>query len=205
MKVYTTHEISDIVDALKEGEVIAVPTDTVYGLCASIEVYESQEKLRDIKHRPKDKAFPIMCANLKQIESLCEIGDVDRIIIQEYMPGPITLILKKKEEVDGYINGGMDTIAIRMATSKELESIIMESGPVYMTSANLSGEKVCETPEEIWNSCKGIAGILEGDIKFQQASTIVDCTNNYAVVRKGPITQEDIDKLIKETSYETVK
>ena len=198
MKVYTTHEISDIVDALKEGEVIAVPTDTVYGLCASIEVHESQEKLRDIKHRPKDKAFPIMFANLKQIESLCEISDVDRIIIQEYMPGPITLVLKKKEEVDGYINGGMDTIAIRMATSKELESIIMESGPVYMTSANLSGEKVCQTPEEIWNSCKGIAGILEGDIKFQQASTIVDCTNNYAVVRKGPITQEDIDKVIRE-------
>ena len=114
------------------------------------------------------------------------------------MPGPITLILNKRTEISDYINNGATTIAVRMATSKVLENLIQKIGsPIFMTSANQSGENVCTNLDEIEKVCPTLDGMLEGNVSFNQASTIVDCTSNQIkILRNGPISLEKILEII---------
>ena len=161
---------------------------------------QAQENLRDVKNRPKDKAFPIMCANIKQVQTLCILNQNSKRILERWMPGPLTMVLEKKKEVPDFVNGGLETIAIRLATSSFLEELITKTGPLYMTSANLSGEKPCETLDEIENACPKLDGIVIGDTAFGVASTIVDCTKGCKVLREGPISEKELKQVWEESS-----
>ena len=141
-----------------------------------------------------------MCKDIEEIEKIAYINDKARKIIEAFMPGPITVVLKKKENIPAYVNSGMDTLAIRMATSKEIEKIIeLVGSPLFMTSANQSGEKTCTSLDEIEIACPLISGMLIGDTKFGESSTIVDASSNeIKVLRQGPITIEQINKVLEE-------
>ena len=130
---------------------------------------KAQENLRDVKHRPLTKAFPVMCADENQIKEIAYVDDRAEKLIRAFMPGPVTFILKKKEEVPAYVNGGMETLAIRMATSDALRELIKAAGaPVFMTSANQSGEPVCTSLDEIEKSCPTLDGMLINEAKFKK-------------------------------------
>ena len=197
IKKYKSNEISKLVEILKNDGVIAVPTDTVYGLCANMNSIKVRKKLELIKERLPNKSFPIMCNNIEQIKKIAIITEKIEKLINTFMPGPITLVLKKSKNVPNYINEGSFEIGVRMATTKELQKIIELLGePVLMTSANKSGENVCKTIEEIEEKLPEIDAILEGEISFGQASTIVDCTSNeFKILREGPIKLEEIEKI----------
>ena len=188
MRRFKAEEIQEIIEILKKDGVISVPTDTVYGVCSQVSSHQAEENLRNVKHRPLTKAFPVMCADLEQIQEIAEVDDRAKKVIEGFMPGPITVILN------------LDTIAIRMATSDTLAKIIKGLGrPIFMTSANQSGEPTCTSLDEIEKSCPDLDGMLEGDVSFGEASTIVDCTKEeLAILRPGPITMQDItEKLLK--------
>ncbi len=195
---FNENELEQLAEILKNDEVISVPTDTVYGVCARMNSEKAEQKLRDVKNRPATKAFPIMCKDEEQIKSIAYVSEKAEKIIRAFMPGPITIILKKKEEVPDYVNSGMETLAIRMATSNEIKKIIeLVGSPLFMTSANQSGEKTCTTLDEIEVACPLISGMLIGDTEFSRASTIVDITKNDAIIlRDGPITLEEINKVL---------
>ena len=199
MKVFDKTQINKLAEILKNDGVIAVPTDTVYGLCARMNSKKAREHLIEIKHRPENKAFPIMCNNIEQIKSIAKVDERIEKIINSFMPGPITLVLLKCEKTPNYINEGSNEIGIRMATSKTLEELIEKVGsPVFMTSANISGEPVCKSIEEIKEKFHNIDGILEGKVSYGQASTIVDCTSReIKIIREGPISLEEILGIIK--------
>ena len=200
VKIYDENEIDELVYILKNDGVISVPTDTVYGLCGKIDSKKAYEKLLEIKERPINKAFPIMCADEKQVR---KIGIVDKNVeklISEFMPGPITLILERNENLDDYITNGKDTIAVRIATTKALVELIRKVGtPIFMTSANKSGEPECKNIAEIEKLSPLLDGILYGEYSFGKASTIVDCSfGEIKIIRKGPISEKEIrDILIK--------
>ena len=197
---FQPYETEAMAEILRNGGVISAVTDTVHGLCARCDSFEAQEKLREIKHRPKDKAFPLMCCDPEQIETVAEVSEQGRKIISAFMPGPVTVILKKRADVPDFVNGGMPTLAVRMATSEALEKLIRELGcPVLMTSANRSGEKICENLNEIELACPGLDGMMEGIPKFHEASTIIDCSGNEVkILRKGPVTEEQIQSVLSE-------
>lgn len=201
MKRYNKNQIKELSNILKNDGVISVPTDTVYGICGSIKSIKAQTKLKEIKGRPASKPFPIMCADIEQIKSVAMVDNKSEKIIKEFMPGPITIVLRKNEKIPQYINNGKETIAIRMATSNELKELIKILGcPVFMTSANKSGEEVCKTLEDIEKNCPDLDGMLEGEVSFGQASTIVDCTSNeIKILRKGPISEDEIIKALNKT------
>ena len=115
-------------------------------------------------------------------------------IIRRWMPGPLTVILQMKDHVPSYVNGGMDTLAIRMATSDALTALIRETGcPLFMPSANRSGEKTCTNLDEIELACPDLDGMMEGSTAFGQASTIADCTQEEVrILRPGPLTLEQL-------------
>lgn len=191
------NEIEKLAQILKNDGVICVPTDTVYGLCASVNSKIAYEKLINVKNRPLNKAFPIMCADEEQIKNIAIVDENSEKLIKNFMPGPITLILHIKNNFPYCINNGKETIAVRMATSKSLEELIKKTGsPIYMTSANKSGEPTCTTIEEIEKKCPQIDGIMEGKVTFGQGSTIVDCTSKkLKILRNGPITSEQINQI----------
>lgn len=198
MKRYKENEIDELVRILKNDGVISVPTDTVYGVCACMNSEKAHDKLVIVKNRPKNKLFPIMCADEEQIKSIAIVDDRAEKIIKAYMPGPITLILKKNYNLPDYINNGNDTIAVRMATSKILEDLIRKVGsPLFMSSANQSGEKTCTSLDEIEKACPLLDGMLEGTVTFGKGSTILDCSSeDIKILRQGPILKEQIDKVL---------
>ena len=198
VKIYNENEIDELVYILKNDGVISVPTDTVYGLCGKIDSIKAYEKLLDIKERPINKAFPIMCADEKQVR---KIGIVDKNVeklISEFMPGPITLILERNENLDDYITNGKNTIAVRIATTKALVELIRKVGtPIFMTSANKSGEPECKNIAEIEKLSPLLDGILYGKYSFGKASTIVDCRfGEIKIIRKGPISEKEIRDIL---------
>lgn len=201
MKKYNKNQIKELTKILKNDGVISVPTDTVFGICGSIKSKKAQEKLKSIKERPASKPFPIMCADIDQIKSIAMIDNKSEKIIREFMPGPITIVVRKNSQLPKYINNGKETIAIRMATPNELKELIKSLGcPVFMTSANKSGEEVCKTLEDIEKNCPDLDGMLEGNVSFGQSSTIVDCTSNeIKILRKGPISEDEIIKNLNKT------
>ena len=198
MKRFSQSRIDEMAEILRNDGVLSVPTDTVYGVCARMDTVEAQENLRHVKNRPATKAFPIMCADEAQIASICHITSRDHLLIEAFMPGPVTLILKKKEDVPEEVNGGMDTLAIRMATSIPLKKLILALGmPIFMTSANQSGESVCTSLDEIEKSCPLLDGMMEGEVCFGEASTIIDCSRDEVkILRQGPVTMEQIQNVL---------
>ncbi len=198
MKVYKQTEIEELSNIINNDGVIAVPTDTVYGLCACMNSEKARENLIELKNRPENKAFPIMCNSIEQIKSIAKVDTRTEKIIENFMPGPITILLEKRKEIPEYINNGLRLIAVRMATSKALEELIEKVGsPIFMTSANISGKPVCQTIEEIKKIFPNIDGIMDGKVSYGQASTIVDCTTDeIKIIREGPIALEEIKKVI---------
>ena len=114
----------DFVTCLKNDGVIAYPTDTVYGLCCRFDSIKAMEHLREIKNRPLEKSFPIMVANVEQLEKIAYVNEDILKLVDRFMPGPITLILKKKDIIEPWMNDNRDTVAIRMACDEKLKSII---------------------------------------------------------------------------------
>ena len=200
IKRYKKNEIEKLVKILKNDGVISVPTDTVFGICARINSEIAHDKLITIKNRSIKKSFPVMCANEEQIKSIAIVNDVAKKLIKSFMPGPITLVLNKNKNLPEYVTNGKDTIAVRMATSETIKKLILELGsPIFMTSANQSGEHECTNLDEIEKSCPLLDGMMEGKVFYSMGSTIVDCTSKkIKILRKGPISFELIKKVIDE-------
>lgn len=196
MKRYKQNEIDELAQILKKDGVISVPTDTVYGICARMNSKKAHDNLITVKNRPANKLFPIMCADEEQIKSIAIVDEKAEKLIQKFMPGPITLILRKNPNLPDYINNGKSTIAVRMATSKILENLIKKTGsPLFMTSANQSGEPTCTSLDEIEKTCPLLDGMMEGRVSFEEGSTIVDCTSEeIQILRQGPIITEEIKR-----------
>lgn len=204
MKRYKQSEIKAIANVLKEDGVISVPTDTLYGICARINSSKAYDRLVDIKNRPSNKSFPVVCRNIEEIKSIAIVDERSEKLIKAFMPGPITLVLNKRPEAFSYINNAgireTNELAVRMAPSKFLEELIKEVGsPLFLTSANKSGETACKTLEEIEKMCATLDGMVEGDVLFGEASTIIDCTGSeIKIQRQGPISKEQIMKIVIE-------
>lgn len=198
IKRYKQTEIEELAEILKSNGVISVPTDTVFGICARINSKIAHDKLMKVKNRPQNKSLPVMCSNKEQIESVAKLNEKSEKLIKYFMPGPITLVLKKNNNLPSYVTNGKETIAIRMATSPILEKLIIEVGsPLFMTSANQSGKKECSNLDEIEKNCPLLDGMMEGNVIFSKGSTIVDCTSDeIQILREGPISMEQIKNII---------
>lgn len=196
MKTYTQEQIDELAEILRNDGVISVPTDTIFGICARVNSKTAYENLIKAKNRPLSKLFPIMCADIEQINSIAIVDEKAKILINAFMPGPITLILKSKSNLPKYANNGGTTVAIRMATSNVLKELIKKTGsPIFLTSANQSGMPTCTNLNEIKKACPSIDGMMEGTVSFGKGSTIVDCSNNeIKILREGPITMEKIQE-----------
>lgn len=207
MKRYKQTEMNLIINAIRDDKVLSVPTDTVYGICARVNSSQAFRNLVVAKNRPSSKNFPVMCSDVEQIKKIAIVDEVAEKLIKAFMPGPITLVLQKKRDAFSHINNGgdreTDEVAVRMAPSKFLQDVIHGVGsPLFMTSANRSGEEVCKSLDDIERMCPKLDGMVEGEVSFGKASTIVDCTGDDVIIqREGPITKEQIINVVNTGTY----
>lgn len=186
---------------LKEGGIVAFPTDTVYGLACRYDDYNAQERLKHAKARPEEKSLPLVVGSLEQLKKIAYTDEKIEAIIHKWLPGALTLILKKRDNIEDWVTNGKDTIAVRMIDVPGINEMIQKVGvPLFLTSANLSGEPVCLDAHEVKSRLGNkIDCILDGKHSEALASTILDCTNEeLTVIRKGPISLEDIIKTLEE-------
>lgn len=191
-------EIDKILKILRNNGTVALPTDTVYGLAIKSDSKENYDKLVKIKNRPETKPFPLMVSSYAQIEKIADVSDLEKAMIDKFMPGKITIVLNKKEDVFDYLNS--DTIAIRMSDDWFLKEIIDALNvPIWLPSANKSNMKTAshynDVIEQLDNEIDGI--VLEEELNGT-ASTIVRFTDNgFEVLREGPISHEELEKEVR--------
>ncbi len=190
------------ISILKNGGLIAYPTDTVYGLGASADIKEAVEKVYRVKGRPRNMALPLLLADVSWINKVAiSVPEVARSLIEAFMPGALTLVLPKSATVSDVVSGGSYTIAVRIPAHPVAIALIKGLGnPLVGTSANLSGKPSPLTAGEV-NSQLGdsIDLIIDGGrCPGGVESTVVDVTGEKPVIiREGAITGEELEKVIK--------
>lgn len=199
--------IKDCAEHLKNGEVIGFPTETVYGLGCDARNGEAVKKVFEAKGRPADN--PLIChigdkSQIKDIVS--EITPLAQKLIDSFMPGPITLVMKKSDSIADETTAGLDTVGVRMPSHPVANKFLNEAGiPVAAPSANLSGRPSPTSSRSVLEDMDGyIYAIIDGgDSEYGLESTVVDCTGTTPVIlRPGAVTKADIDAVLN--SDETV-
>lgn len=197
--MFNETQIGDIAQAFVQKEILAFPTDTVYGVGAVYGDLDLLERLKHAKHRPETKPIPFMADSLETASQIAVINDTARKLADAFLPGALTLILEKKDSVDAAYTNGKDTIAIRIPDKPYLLKVIRETGrPLLVTSANQSGEPAAKTGDQAARALPDIDGVVMGDVDEGIASTIVDCTKDEPVIlRQGPVTRQMIEDVLK--------
>ncbi|MBN1057370.1 threonylcarbamoyl-AMP synthase [Clostridium botulinum] len=197
-------KIKEAAKVIKDGGIVAFPTETVYGLGSDALNEDAVKKIFIAKGRPQDNPLIVHVAS-KNIQSLVEdIPDIAQKLIDKYWPGPLTLILKKKSIIPNITSADLDTIGIRMPNNEiALKLIGMSNTVIAAPSANISGRP---SPTDVERCIEDLSGkvdcIVGGDkSNIGLESTILDCTvNPPLVLRPGGITLEmlkDIDNRIE--------
>lgn len=186
--------IKEAAEVIKNGGVVAFPTETVYGLGANALKEECVKKIFVAKGRPQDNPLIVHVASKNIDEYVKNIPDVANKLIDKFWPGPLTLILEKRNIIPMETSANLDTIGIRMPSNKIAMELIKESGvPIAAPSANISGRPSPTNIERCVEDLKGrVDYILGGEIsEVGLESTIVDCTvYPPMVLRPGGITLE---------------
>lgn len=193
-KKFQKDDVEGIAKAIKNGSLVAIMTDTVYGLAADSSQEHLYDKLRIVKNRPETKPFPLMVNNYDVIETIANLTERDRKLMHRFMPGACTFIFNLKEEVFPYLKD-QRTIGIRMADDPWVSSIIETVGSgLWLPSANLSGEKTALNSDMVLEQLDGkIEGLVIGESSGNQSSSVFDLTGDEIVcLREGPISLEEI-------------
>lgn len=189
------------VELIKSGEVVVFPTETVYGLGANAFDSKAVRKIFEAKGRPMDNPLIAHIADISWIDDLAvDISDNAKAVINEFMPGPITVILKRSKAVPNEVTAGLDTVGIRFPKHSVARQFIKACGvPIAAPSANTSTKISPTKAEHVLEDMYGrIPLILQGgDCEVGIESTIVDMTADIpTILRPGAITAEMLAKVL---------
>lgn len=194
--VLKKEDINEIVSILNQGGIVALPTDTVYGLAIKASHLEAISKLAKVKNRPESKPFILMVSAKSQIGEYASLKRRDQKLIKRWMPGAMTFIFNRKNTEPG---DGNATVAIRMPDDPWLINIIRKTGPLYVPGANLSGEKVALSTEEVMSMFSGKIDAIVDGFSGEVKSTIIDATGGkLMLIREGPIGLNEVETSISE-------
>ena len=201
--IITKTDIQPLAEAIQNGELVAVPTETVYGLAANAMNESAVQQIYDIKGRPEVKPLSIMISGPEDMDRYAtDIPDAARKMARQFWPGPLTIVLKSSQDIPEIVRAGGETIGLRCPNNKKTLELIRTSGvPLAAPSANPSGEESPKTAEAVKGYFDGhIAGILDdGECELGVESTIIDMSKMpYQILREGALTQDVIEDLLLE-------
>lgn len=192
-------EIQQAADLIRAGGIVAFPTETVYGLGADALQADAVEKIFLAKGRPSDNPLIAHVASMDQLHSICSgLTPLAQSLIQNFWPGPLTIVLERKPQVPDGVTAGLGTVAVRMPNDPVAIELIRRVGsPLVAPSANRSGRPSATTWQAVLEDLEGrIDGVLCGpQTQIGIESTVVDATSTKPIIlRHGAITQEMIEQ-----------
>ena len=180
---------------LRQGQLVAFPTDTVYGLGAAIDNSLAIQQLFVVKGRDAVKAIAVLIGSPQMLAQIAaEMNPTALRLAQHFWPGPLTLVVPAHPSLPANLSP-LPTVGVRMPDHPDALALLKRSGPLAVTSANLSGASSTTTAQEVFYQLgKQISLILDGGkTPGGKPSTVVDCTTQEArILRAGPITQEQL-------------
>lgn len=196
-------QIDEAAQLLKDNEVVAFPTETVYGLGANARSEKAVRKIFEAKGRPSDNPLIIHIARSEQLNDLVkEIPSVAEKLMASFWPGPLTLVFHKKEGLSETATAGLSTVAVRMPSHPVALALIEAANlPIAAPSANTSGKPSPTTANHVAKDLTGkISGIVDGgETGVGVESTVVDVTGEIPVIlRPGGVTREEIEQVVGE-------
>lgn len=195
------NELNDVNASLESGGLVVFPTETVYGIGADATNSRATDDIFIAKGRANDNPLIVHLADVSDIKNYAYISnEIEQKLIDNFMPGPFTLILKKKDIIPGNVSAGLDTVGIRIPSNKIAHKILATSNiPIAAPSANVSGKPSGTDIEDIVDEFNGkVDFIIDGgntDIGLE--STVVKVINGIpTILRPGFITKEDILEVV---------
>lgn len=193
-------EIEKIAEEMKNGKVVIFPTETVYGIGTNAFDEKACTRIFDIKGRIKEKPLIVLVSNEKMLEGIVkDINEIERKLIDTFWPGPLTIILKKRECIPNIVTAGKDEVSVRMTSGKIARLLIEKANvPIVAPSANLSGKPTGVNPSQIANDFEGKVdymidcGVINSDI----TSTVIKVEDNKIhIFREGKIKKEELKQI----------
>jgi len=184
---------------IERGGLVAFPTETVYGVGCDVFNEEAVKKVYEIKKRDFSKPLIVGVSEVEQIYELAEVNEVAEKLIKKFFPGPLTLILKRKEIVPKIVTSGLEKVAIRMPDHFVPLELMKRSGkPIVVPSANVSGKPSPTKFEHVIQDLPGIDAVIKGECKIGIESTIVDVTTDpIKILRFGAVPKREIERHTK--------
>ncbi|OAS88104.1 MULTISPECIES: L-threonylcarbamoyladenylate synthase [Metabacillus] len=204
----TYPHITQAAHLLRENEVVAFPTETVYGLGANACSDEAVRKIYQAKGRPSDNPLIVHIASVNKLDEIVkDIPDYAYKLINEFWPGPLTLILPKKgDRLSTLVTAGLETVGVRMPSHPIALSLIREADvPIAAPSANQSGKPSPTHASHVYHDLNGkISGIIDGGATgVGVESTVLDCSSTVpTILRPGGVTKEQLESVIGEVQLD---
>ena len=201
------NEIRELGKILKNGGLVAFPTETVYGLGANAYNEDAVKSIFKAKGRPSDNPLIVHFADVCDIrDAVMDIPLRAKLLFEKFSPGPLTVILKKSDKIGNAVTAGLDTVAVRIPSNEIARKLIRASGvPIAAPSANLSGKPSPTTSKHVIDDMTGrIDAIIDGgncDVGVE--STVIDMSGDVPrILRPGGITYKQIKVIIPEVEID---
>lgn len=200
-------ELRRAADIIRAGGLVAIPTETVYGLGASALIDEAVARIFEVKGRPQDNPLIIHVHGAEALEKWCsEVPEEAYKLAEKFWPGPLTMVLKKKACVPHRVTAGMDTVGVRCPDHPATLKIIEMAGvPIAAPSANISGKPSPTTAEHVRHDIDGmVEAIVDGgDCRVGLESTIIDLSvKPPRLLRPGGVSLEQLQEILGEVSVD---
>ena len=198
---FEADELAEAAQIIRDGGLVAFPTETVYGLGGDATNPEASRKIYAAKGRPSDNPLIVHIADFSQLRNIvAEVPQEAEKLAEAFWPGPLTMILRKNDVIPYETTGGLDTVAIRMPSHPVARAFLQDSGcMIAAPSANTSGRPSPTTAQHVWGDLHGKIEILldGGPVGIGIESTIVDLSEERPMIlRPGFITQEMLSAVL---------
>ena len=183
------NNIGDAINAVKEGKIIGIPTETVYGIGVDPYSQSAVDKIFELKERSLDKPLSVLISSYEEISKLDIVSKIPDVV-ELYWPGPLTIIVETKAKfANGVGTNNPLTIGIRVPDNELAIELLKNTGPLAVTSANISGnENILNNIDAKKEFGSKIEYYLEGESVLASGSTIVDFTKDeWEILREGPL------------------
>lgn len=195
--------IDRAVEVLQRGGLVVFPTDTVYGLAANLRSLPALERIYQVKGRPRLKAIPVLLSGASALDEVVQPQpEAVLALARSYWPGALTLVLRRLSSLPVLVSSD-DTVAVRVPDHPFALALLERSGPLAVTSANLSGAAASRTAQQ---AAKALGRAVElivngGRSSGGRPSTIVDCSRRRPqLLREGPISLEQITQVMEQAA-----
>jgi L-threonylcarbamoyladenylate synthase len=191
----------EAVRLLSAGDVVAVPTDTVYGLAASLEREDAVAQIFSMKHRPNSVALPVLVDTLSTIERLgVTLSPLARKLSDTFWPGALTIVMDAPSELARRVGSRADTVGFRVPDDELLGQVLAQTGPLVVSSANEHSASPCHSAEEVlavFGDADMLKAVLDDGDRSGVVSTVIQVHDaEWTILREGAIDVSDVSRVL---------